>query len=127
MSYGRRMSTTDDQIETDAELAAWCSSVIDVPKVAPPDSFVLHAPLELLARAILLERVTDDARPLARERMRWLVDRYEHAGPPAATAPVEVDLAIDDVVTSLAAAGHAPILLNLRPRVAAVPPTFGSR
>jgi hypothetical protein len=34
---------------------------------------------------------------------------------------------VDDVLVSLAAAGHAPILLSLRDRVRAVPSTFGSR
>ena len=44
---------------TDADLIAACAAVIDVPKQAPPNSFVLHAPLELLARAILLPRVPE--------------------------------------------------------------------
>ena len=33
---------------TDAELVAACGTVIDHPKAAPPGSFELHAPLELL-------------------------------------------------------------------------------
>ncbi|HZN13588.1 MAG TPA: hypothetical protein VFB78_04920 [Acidimicrobiales bacterium] len=112
---------------TDAELIARCAAVIDVPKEAPPDSFVLHAPLELLARALLLERVPSDARPRARQRLEWLADTYAAAGPSATSTPPADDRAIDDVLLSLAAAGHAPILLSLRARVDVVPATFGSR
>src|SRR3954469_21821588 len=127
MFYGRRMSTTHDVTATDADLIASCAAVIDVPKAAPPDSFLLHAPLELLARAILLDRVPSEVRPLARERLQWLADKYAAAGPGMDPAPSATDLDIDDTVVSLAAAGHAPILLSLRPRVDAVPATFGAR
>lgn len=125
------MPTTDpvDVTATDAELIASCAAVIDVPKAAPPDSFVLHAPLELLARALLLERVPDEARPSARERMRWLADTYASAGP-SADPQVPVPALpgnLDEVVLSLAAAGHAPILLSLRERVPWVPRGFGDR
>jgi len=122
------MSATDiPTAATDADLIASCAAVIDVPKAAPPDSFLLHAPLELLARAILLERVPPESRSLARERLHWLADTYAAAGPGMDPAPPAADLDIDDTVVSLAAAGHAPILLSLRPRVDAVPATFGAR
>lgn len=39
---------------TDAQLIAAVAAVVSRPKVAPATSFVLHAPLELLARALLL-------------------------------------------------------------------------
>src|SRR6266545_2959721 len=60
------MPINADPTLTDSELVARCAAVIDEPKAAPPDSFVLHAPLELLARALLLDRVHPDARPPAR-------------------------------------------------------------
>jgi hypothetical protein len=110
---------------TDADLIAQCAAVIDVPKQAPPNSFVLHAPLELLARAILLPRVPQPGRDAARARIQWLADTYAATGPPVATAPELVDLDMTDVTLSLAAAGHAPILWSLRPRVEAVRDTFG--
>ena len=76
------MSATETSTAaTDADLIASCAAVIDVPKAAPPDSFMLHAPLELLARAILLERVPSETRPAARERLQWLADTYAEAGP----------------------------------------------
>lgn len=109
----------------DAELIARCAAVIDRPKVAPPDSFVLHAPLELLARAILLPRVPEPARTAARARLQWVADTYAAAGPATEGSPPTLEHDMDDVVTSLAAAGHAPILWNLRPRVPHVPTTFG--
>jgi hypothetical protein len=110
-------------------LVAECAAGVDVPKAAPPDSFVLHAPLELLARALLLERVPDDARPAARKRIAELAAAYAAAGPPAApddVPPIPTTTTVDGIVLSLAAAGHAPILLELRPRVADVVPTFGN-
>ena len=57
--------------------------------------------------------------------MRWLIEEYRAAGPSAVEPPPSIDASIDDVVCSLAAAGHAPILLSLRPRVPAVASTFG--
>ena len=59
--------------------------------------------------------------------MQWLADKYAECGPAMDPVPEPVDLDIDDTVLSLAAAGHAPILLSLRRRVAAVPATFGAR
>lgn len=112
-------------VMTDADLIAECAAIVDVPKAAPPNSFVLHAPLELLARAILLERVPADARDAARARMRWVADTYAAAGPPASTPPPADDIDMTAVTLSLAAAGHAPILWSLRSRVAAVPASFG--
>lgn len=121
------MSTIGNITSTDTDLVAAAAAVIDVPKAAPPDSFVLHAPLELLARALLLERVPADARPQARARIEWLADKYAAAGPPMDPVPEPKEVDPDDMVVSLAAAGHAPILFSLRPRVPAVPATFGAR
>jgi hypothetical protein len=121
------MPTSRSLTDPDKRLIAECAAVIDVPKRDPPDSFVLHAPLELLARALLLERVPARARDDARDRIRALADAYAAAGPPAASGPPLLTADIDRIVLSLAAAGHAPILVNLRPRVPAVAATFGDR
>src|SRR5438128_10760359 len=106
------MSFADLDTITDADLIAGCAAVVNVPKLAPPDSFVLHAPLELLARALLLERVPEHARPLARERMHWLAATYAAAGSSADLATTVSEPDFGEVVLSLAAAGHAPILFN---------------
>lgn len=117
-----------DLTSMDAALIAVCADIIDIPKATAPDSFVLHAPLELLARALLLSRVPDPVRPLARERLTKLADQYRKWGPDSEMAEGDAEQGhIDDLVLSLAAAGHGPILLNLRRRVGAVPPTFGAR
>jgi len=126
------------------------SDAMSIPKAAPADSFVLHAPLELMARVQLLRYVPAGARQPAMERIEWLVAQYANAGdpvpaPPAVDGPPDApalivavatgdqDLvdamaaawlpqwtAVDVVgalgealVTSLAAAGHAPIALSL--------------
>ena len=144
---------------SDRRLSAAVADVLATPKVAPADSFVLHAPLELLARTGLLSYIRPGARDGARRRLVELAAKYEAAGEPVAPpAPVALTdreaLAralvaaitageLDDadrfatalgscatptelrrwlgpeVVSSLAAAGHASILLYLLPRVAA--------
>ncbi len=65
----------------DPRLLAWAASVVGVPKLEPADSFVLHAPLELMARAVLLPAVDSADRQRARERLVWMVDQYDHVGP----------------------------------------------
>ncbi|MGZ8761967.1 MAG: hypothetical protein ACXW2Y_01435 [Acidimicrobiia bacterium] len=151
---------TDDLADdlADAELVARVGRTIAHPKIAPADSFVLHAPLELLARAGLLRHVRPDARADARRRIVQLGAEYAAAGESVLDQPVAAfdspedaaktltgaiadgDLAAVDraaatlgvmadpieirrllaepVAASLAAAGHASILLYLLPRVA---------
>jgi hypothetical protein len=110
--------------QDDADLVAACAAVIDIPKADPPTSFELHAPLELLARALLLERLPAEHRSAAHDRLRSMTDQYAAAGTALTDAPALTATA-DEMVLSLAAAGHAPILTSLRARVAAVSPTFG--
>ncbi len=73
---------------TDHALVSACAAVIDRPKAAPPDSFVLHAPLELMARAGLLARVAPDARDAARRRLVRFAATYAAAGPSADEPPL---------------------------------------
>lgn len=65
---------------SDRRLVASVGSALASPKAAPADSFVLHAPLELLARTCLLSRVEPDARETARRRIAWLGLKYAAAG-----------------------------------------------
>jgi hypothetical protein len=67
---------------SDAELCEGVAGLLAVPRRAPADSFVLHAPLELLARAALLALVPPAARERVRQRIVWLGSAYEAAGPP---------------------------------------------
>ncbi|MBI4935883.1 MAG: hypothetical protein HY828_18535 [Actinobacteria bacterium] len=140
-----------------ADAAARAAATIAVPKSAPADSFVLHAPLELLARVGLVPYVAPDRRDDAIAMIDRLADQYEASGDPVAEpAPMalgdpvsaarrlvdalgegdldRVDSSADallstvsfpeaagllagHVITSLAAAGHAPIGFALGARV----------
>ncbi|MGO9874942.1 MAG: hypothetical protein ACLPVY_14205 [Acidimicrobiia bacterium] len=74
--YGRRHfgELSDDQ------LFAITAQVVARPKQDPASSFVLHAPLELLARRALLRLVPPDRRDRVRKRMVWVAATYERAG-----------------------------------------------
>jgi hypothetical protein len=65
---------------SDAELVALVAEVVRRPRVEPADSFVLHAPLELTARAALLPYVAPAARDEARQRLLDLATTYDGAG-----------------------------------------------
>lgn len=65
---------------SDALLCDQVAARVARPKQAPADSFVLHAPLELLARMALLPLVRPDARDAARERLVALGAQYAAAG-----------------------------------------------
>ena len=67
---------------SDRRLLGAVGEVVSVPKLAPATSFVLHAPLELLARAGLLDRVKPIARGEARRRVVGLAAQYQAAGEP---------------------------------------------
>ena len=74
-AYDRDLSASSDQ-----SLIAAVGEVIGRPKAAPADSFILHAPLELLARSALLRRVQPQQRDAIRRRMVWLAASYNEAG-----------------------------------------------
>jgi hypothetical protein len=94
-------------VNGDRALVAAVGDVIARPKVAPADSFVLHAPLELLARAGLLRFVDPPSRDKARARLQWLADTYEAAGEPldepSSLPEQSVDDAADRLVDALTA------------------------
>lgn len=90
----------------DARLVEAAAAIIARPKVAVPDSFVLHAPLELLARCALLAQLSPAARLDARLRIVWLAASYEAAGPSIAVVPDahhDADRAIVLLCASIAA------------------------
>jgi len=98
------MSPTDLDPLTDTDLIARCAAVIDVPKADPPNSFVLHAPLELLARTALVPYVPPGQRVAARERFAQLAAEYEAAGEPVARRPVLDTRPLDELLAALVAA-----------------------
>jgi hypothetical protein len=140
------------------------ADVISVPKATAANSFVLHAPLELMARVGLLDHLAPDRVPDAIDGISRLLGTYRDAGDPvldpepvvitsiaSATVQLVDALRVGDVdrvdavaasllpllrpweaagllgpsiVTSLAAAGHAPIGLSLLARVGTLPATL---
>jgi hypothetical protein len=74
---------------TDADDRALVDAVartITPPKALASSSFILHAPLELLARARLLRLAPPDAAGDARRRIAEIAARYAQEGPQAAPA-----------------------------------------
>src|SRR5215831_4080395 len=69
------------EAQSDARLGDLVAAAIARPKIAPADSFVLHAPLELLARSALLRLCRPAVRDAARERIAALGRAYADAGP----------------------------------------------
>lgn len=63
------------------------AAALAVPRAGPADSFVLHAPLELLARAGLLVHTSPEDREAALEQVRRLGTRFEAAGDPVEPPP----------------------------------------
>lgn len=78
----------DPRLELDDQrLVATVATGLGVPLADVPrerSSFVLHAPLELLARAALLPLVAPPAREAARRRLLVLADQYAASGVPVA-------------------------------------------
>ncbi len=66
---------------SDVELIRAVAAVVSVPRVDPADSFVLHAPLELAARAAILPWVRHADRRLARLHIFAIASQYEAFGP----------------------------------------------
>jgi hypothetical protein len=66
---------------SDVQLVRNVGRIVAEPRRDEADSFVLHAPLELAARAALLPRVTPDHRETARLRILAIAGQYESFGP----------------------------------------------
>jgi len=93
---------------SDRELVSDAARRIGVPRTEVPPgygSFVLHAPLELMARAALLPAVAPDERDQARGRVAELVTGYERAAPaldaPGADDEGPIDPSVAPLVNGL--------------------------
>ncbi len=95
-------------MSSDLDLATDVAAIVEHPRVEPPDSFVLHAPLELLARHVLLPRVSASHREIARQRFAELADHYEAFGP---AIPPPGDRSFP---TTQGAAAHLVAMINAR-------------
>src|SRR5690242_17425726 len=69
---------------SDAQLIDAAITMVARPSGPPADSFLLHAPLELLARVALLQQVAPADRETARKRIVWLAARHEQVCEPFA-------------------------------------------
>lgn len=93
---------------SDAALVDAAAGVIDGRLVDPPDSFLLHAPLELLARASLLQHCSPMVREAARQRLVQVAARFERDGRPwdptgGGIEPVDEDDAVRRLAHAIAA------------------------
>jgi hypothetical protein len=104
---------------SDNQIFDQAARLVSLPKAAPANSFELHAPLELLARRILLDRVDAGRREAARQRIAWVGETYAQSGETAEPSEPDMEpVTPDELVACLAAAAHAPIYSWLLPRVA---------
>src|SRR3954464_12612245 len=71
---------------SDTQLFERAAIAVAQPKDAA-NSFILHAPLELMARRLLLPHAAPRLRRAARERVLWVAATYEHAGVPKTLVP----------------------------------------
>lgn len=88
-----------DQSPAELDLVRRAASAIARPTVDQPDSFGLHAPLELAARHDLLPLVSAEARPQAIARIEELVAAYE--------ALPSIDAPSAEAAATFGDAGHA--------------------
>ena len=108
---------------SDAVLIQSVAAVIATPKAQASSSFLLHAPLELLARAGLLPYVSADKRDNARRRIAEIAGRYAVEGAEVETLPRDyptVDSALVELLEALRGGDVDTVdgaLLFLLPRV----------
>ncbi len=117
---------------SDADLVRRVAGRVAFPREGHADSFILHAPLEVLARAALLPWVTPEGRAIARLRLVAVLTQFEAQPAMEAPAPsgsakaptaaaselvgalTEADLeATDQAAVDLAASASATALTNL--------------
>jgi hypothetical protein len=89
----------------DRALVDAAADAITPPKVSPSSSFILHAPLELGARARLLALAPPQARVGARRRIAEIATRYAKEGPE--TEAAAVPRSYPDAAAALAALAAA--------------------
>ena len=108
MSTSTVLSEAEADRLSDADLVARSAAQLRIPRAEPADSFVLHAPLELLARAALLPRVRAEGRAAARSRITDLANEFIATGPAVVNRPEptgadfdSLDAAAADLVTAI--------------------------
>jgi hypothetical protein len=89
---------------SDIRLVAEVGQVLAIPRAEPADSFVLHAPLELVARAALLPFVAPAQREQARRQISNVAEEFEDFGPPVSEPAADGFDSVEDAATRLLAA-----------------------
>ncbi|MGZ4755565.1 MAG: hypothetical protein ACXWA9_11705 [Acidimicrobiia bacterium] len=89
---------------SDARLVAEVGEILAVPRADPADSFVLHAPLELVARAALLPFVQPSHRERARDQITAIASDFEDFGPPVPEPAADGYDSVDAGAANLVAA-----------------------
>lgn len=87
----------------DHRLVELAAEIVGVPRVEVPaerSSFVLHAPLELMARSALLPYVGESERRRARLRIASLAAAYQASGPPLISRTPRDFASLDEGVTA---------------------------
>lgn len=110
---------------SDERLIQAVAAAITPPKVAIHSSFLLHAPLELLARAWLLQRLPPGKKEEVRRRIAEIAVRYAADGPEIESQPKDYS-SVNDALQELSGALRAgdadtvdSALLFLLPRMSA--------
>jgi len=113
----------------DPDLLASVCATLAIPKATTEavSSFVLHAPLELLARAALLERVPAESRRLARRRIELLATLYSAEGEPLPAPQATPELSLAEAIDAgdLAGIDGAVVALAATTCPAGIPPLLG--
>lgn len=89
---------------SDARLVGEVATVLSTPRADPADSFVLHAPLELVARAALLPFVAPGQRDQARRQISAVAEEFEDFGPPVPEPAADGFDSVGDAADRLLAA-----------------------
>jgi hypothetical protein len=99
--------TTATSSASDLRLVEAVADVLATPREDPADSFVLHAPLELVARTALLPFVAPEQRATARDQIVAVGTDFEAFGPPVAPPPADDFDSLPAGVVALVAAIEA--------------------
>jgi hypothetical protein len=96
--------TTATGTPSDLRLVEEVADVLATPREDPADSFVLHAPLELMARTALLPFVAPEHRATARDQIVAIGTDFKAFGPPVAPPPADEHDSLAAGVAGLVAA-----------------------
>src|SRR5690348_1434973 len=102
-----RPTETTTGTASDLRLVAEVADVLTTPREDPADSFVLHAPLELVARTALLPFVAPEQRATARDQIVAIGTDFDAFGPAVAAPTADEHDSLAAGVASLVAAIEA--------------------